>query len=69
MKILNYFVSDEGDADDAFGDHPYSHLSHKDLEVVTVLDGIEIVNDLRYDDDDANCFVDNFGKGYCYDLI
>ena len=58
-------MSDEDDGDDAIAGHPYSNLSHKDLEVVTVLDGIEIVNDLSYDDD-ANCFVDNFEEEGCY---
>ena len=33
---------------------------------MTDLDEIEIVSDSNYDDDDANCFVDNFEEEGCY---
>ena len=45
--------------------HYYSNQSNNSV-VGTDLDEIEIVSDSNYDDDDANCFVDNFEEEGCY---
>lgn len=46
--------------------HYYSNQSNNAV-VGTDLDEIEIVSDSNYDDDDdANCFVDNFEEEGCY---
>ena len=45
--------------------HYYSNQSNNAV-VGTDLDEIEIVSDSNYDDDDANCFVDNFVEEGCY---